>query len=139
MTMNSRLIQTAFSLAMVLSVVAAASPRARGGARAAMPPAQSSRVSSDPAVVRFALAVPDEGLKDLKARLARARFPDEPDGAGWDYGMNLGYLKGLVEYWRDRFEWRAQERRLNQFSQFKTKIDGLDIHFIHQRSKNPNA
>src|SRR5215510_12036961 len=139
MTMNFRPIQTAFSLAMVLSVVTAASSIAGGGARGAVAPAQPSRASSDTAVIPFAIHVPDDVLKDLKARLARTRFPDELDGAGWDYGMNLGYLKGLVIYWRDRFDWRAQERRLNQLNQFKTRLDGLDIHFIHQRSNNPNA
>src|SRR5215510_10073382 len=139
MTMNFRPIQTAFSLAMVLSVVTAASSIAGGGARGAVAPAQPSRASSDTAVIPFAIHVPDDVLKDLKARLARTRFPDELDGAGWDYGMNLGYLKELVAYWRDTFDWRAQERRLNQFTQYKTTIDGVDIHFIHQRSSNPNA
>jgi len=95
--------------------------------------------SSAPAVVPFSIHVPDAVLSDLKYRLAHARLPDELPGAGWDYGMNLGYLKELVAYWRDRFDWRAQERRLNQFPQFKTNIDGLNIHFIHQRSQNPGA
>ena len=140
MNMNSRPARTIFALVIVLSTVSAASSNARGGAGTVLPPAtQSLRASNDAAVVPFAIHVPDDVLKDLKARLARARFPDELDGAAWDYGMNLGYLKGLVEYWRDRFDWRAQERRLNQFNQFKTKIDGLEIHFIHQRSHNPNA
>src|ERR1700750_3260658 len=116
--MNSRLMQTAFALAMVLNVVTAASSSARGGARAGLPAArQPARAANDKGVVPLAIPVTDDALMDLKARLARARFPDELDGAGWDYGMNLGYLKGLVEYWRDRFDWRAQERRLNQFSQ----------------------
>jgi pimeloyl-ACP methyl ester carboxylesterase len=91
------------------------------------------------AVVPFKIHVADDVLRDLKARLARTRFPDDIGGAGWDYGTNLPYLKELVTYWRDTFDWRAQERRLNQFDQFKTNIDGLDIHFIHQRSKEPNA
>ncbi len=78
-------------------------------------------------------------LTDLKQRLARTRFPGEIAGSNWDYGTNLAYLKELVTYWRDTFDWRAAERRLNQFDQFTTSIDGLDIHFIHQRSKNPNA
>jgi microsomal epoxide hydrolase len=69
----------------------------------------------------------------------RTRFPDELEGAGWTYGTNLAYLKELVAYWRDKFDWRAQERRLNQFEQFKTNIDGVDIHFIHRRSKTANA
>jgi len=91
------------------------------------------------AIVPFKIQVPDEVLRDLKARLARTRFPDEIPGTGWDYGTDLTYLKSLVAYWRDRFDWRAQERRLNEFDQFKTTIDGVDIHFIHQRSKMPNA
>lgn len=136
--MNAHPSRQLFAVLLVVGVVGAASPAKV--VRAFPPPAvQSARVSNDAAVVPFAIHVPDDVLRDLKARLARARFPDELDGAGWDYGMNLGYLKSLVEYWRERFDWRAQERRLNQFSQFKTKIDGLEIHFIHQRSKNPNA
>jgi epoxide hydrolase len=95
--------------------------------------------SNGESVVPFSIRVPDDVLRDLKARLTRVRFPDELEGAGWDYGMNLGYLKSLVVYWRDTFNWRAQERRLNQLPQFKTRIDGLDIHFVHQRSKQPNA
>jgi pimeloyl-ACP methyl ester carboxylesterase len=91
------------------------------------------------AVVPFRIHVPDAVLIDLKQRLSRARFADEFPDAGWDYGTNLAYLKSLVEYWRDKYNWRAQEKRLNQFEQFKTNIDGVDIHFIHQRSKNPNA
>ena len=82
---------------------------------------------------------PIRSLTDLKQRLARTRFPGEIAGSNWDYGTNLPYLKELVTYWRDTFDWRAAERRLNQFDQFTTNIDGLDIHFIHQRSKNPNA
>jgi len=78
-------------------------------------------------------------LADLRQRLARTRFPGEISGSSWDYGTNLAYLKDLVAYWRDKYDWRAAERRLNQFDQFTTTIDGLDIHFIHQRSRNANA
>jgi pimeloyl-ACP methyl ester carboxylesterase len=91
------------------------------------------------AIVPFEIRVADSVLADLKQRLARTRFPGEIAGSEWDYGTNLAYLKTLVAYWRDRFDWRAAERRLNQFDQFTTNIDGLDIHFIHQRSKYPNA
>jgi glyoxylase-like metal-dependent hydrolase (beta-lactamase superfamily II)/pimeloyl-ACP methyl ester carboxylesterase len=91
------------------------------------------------AVVPFTIQVPESTLTDLKQRLARARFADEFTGADWDYGTSLDYLRGLVAYWRDTYDWRAQERRLNQFSQFKTTIDGIDVHFVHQRSKNPTA
>jgi pimeloyl-ACP methyl ester carboxylesterase len=91
------------------------------------------------AIVPFRIQVTDAVLADLKQRLARTRFPDEIRGSGWDYGTDLTYLKTLVTYWRDTFDWRAAERRLNQFAQYKTNIDGLEIHFIHQRSSNPNA
>jgi microsomal epoxide hydrolase len=89
------------------------------------------------AVVPFRIQVPDRTLADLKQRLSDARFPDAIPGTGWEYGTDTAYLKELVEYWRTRYDWRAQERRLNQFDQFRTSIDGLDIHFIRQRAAAP--
>jgi len=97
------------------------------------------QTSQEEAVRPFQIQVDDTVLKDLRERLDRARFPDQIEGSGWDYGTNLGYMKELVDYWLTKFDWRAQERRLNQLPQFKTRIDGLDIHFVHQRSKEPNA
>jgi epoxide hydrolase len=94
---------------------------------------------ADEAIVPFTISVPDSVLRDLKERLARTRFPDQLQNVGWDYGTDPAYLKPLVEYWRDRFDWRAQERKLNEFDQFTTTIDGLKIHFIHQKSRVPNA
>jgi pimeloyl-ACP methyl ester carboxylesterase len=91
------------------------------------------------AIVPFKIAVPDAVLTDLKDRLARTRFPSEIEGSGWDYGTNLAYLRELVTYWRTTFDWRAQERKLNRLPQFKTQIDGLDIHFIHQKSSRTDA
>src|SRR2546427_1130361 len=91
------------------------------------------------AIVPFKIQVPDSVLAELKRRLAQARFADEFQDAGWDYGTNLAYLKSIVEYWRDRYDWRAQEKRLNAFDQFQTRIDCVDIHFIHQRSEKANA
>ncbi len=85
------------------------------------------------AVVPFTIAVPEPVLDDLRARLTDARFPDELDGSGWTYGTNLTYLKELVAYWRDEFDWRRQEVLLNGFSHFLTEIDGQRLHFIHTR------
>lgn len=99
---------------------------------------QAAQPAGD-AIVPFRINVPDAVLRDLKERLARTRFPDQLQNVGWDYGTDPAYLKPLVEYWRDRFDWRAQERKLNAFDQFTTTIDGLTIHFIHQKSKVPNA
>jgi len=101
--------------------------------------AQSKDAARPDAVVSFKIQVPDAVLSDLKERLSRTRFPGEITGSGWDYGTNLAYLKELVTYWRQKYDWRAAEKRLNQFDQFIATIDGVDIHFIHQRSKNPNA
>ncbi len=86
----------------------------------------------------FTIAVEDSVLEDLRQRLADTRWPDEIPGTGWDYGSNLDYLKELVEYWRTGFDWRAQEAKLNAFSHFKSEVDGLNIHFIHERGKGPN-
>jgi microsomal epoxide hydrolase len=91
------------------------------------------------AIVPFTIRVADEVLADLKQRLSRTRLPDEIPGASWDYGTNLQYLRELIAYWREGFDWRAQERRLNQLEQFKTNIDTLDIHFVHRRSGQPGA
>jgi pimeloyl-ACP methyl ester carboxylesterase len=106
-------------------------------------PSLSAQQRSSPqgpdAIAPFRIKVPDAALSDLKERLARTRFPGEIAGSGWDYGTNLAYLKELATYWHTRFDWRAAERRLNQFDQFTTNIDGLQVHFIHQRSKNPRA
>ena len=54
-------------------------------------------------------------------------------GVGWDYGSNLDYIKELCEYWRTDFDWRAQEKKLNAFHHFKSEVDGLSIHFIHEK------
>ena len=86
----------------------------------------------------FTIAIEDSVLEDLQKRLADTRWPDEIPNTGWDYGSNLGYLKELVEYWRTKFDWRAQETKLNAFNHFKSEVDGLDIHFIHEKGKGPN-
>jgi pimeloyl-ACP methyl ester carboxylesterase len=91
------------------------------------------------AIEPFRVAVPDDVLDDLRARLARTRLPNQVDGAGWSQGTELGYLQELLAYWRDEFDWRAQEARLNAFDQFTTDIEGQRIHFVHQRSPEPDA
>jgi len=94
---------------------------------------------ADTAVRPFTIRVPDAVLADLKTRLANPRVVEPLDAGGWAYGTDTTYLKQLLTYWRDRFDWRAQERALNQFEQFTTNIDGLTIHFLHRRSKQARA
>jgi epoxide hydrolase len=90
-------------------------------------------------IEQFDIVVDDATLEDLHERLARTRFPDELAGTGWDYGMPIDYLRHLVEYWRDTYDWRAQEARLNGFRHFRTDIDEQSIHFIHARSAHEEA
>ena len=90
------------------------------------------------AVQPFKIDIPDSVLEDLQSRLERTRWPDEMPGTEWDYGSNLDYVKELVEYWRTKFDWRAQEKLINSFAHFKTEVDGLDIHFIREKGKGPN-
>ena len=91
-----------------------------------------------PEVRPFEIAVDDAVLDDLRQRLADTRWPDEIPGSEWDYGSNLAYIKELCEYWRTDFDWRAQEKKLNAFNHFKSVVDGLDIHFIHEKGNGPN-
>ncbi len=87
----------------------------------------------------FRIDIPQADLDDLRARLARTRWPDQLPGVGWDYGIPLDYVKELAEYWRTGYDWRVHERRLNAFPQFTTTIDGQNIHFLHVRSPEPDA
>ena len=111
-----------------------------GGAVKPLPvPSTSVFTQSDPTAIRpFDIDVPDAVLEDLAGRLARTRFPDQI-GDPWVYGTDVAYLRELVAYWQDSYDWREQERRLNAFDHYKTQIDDLDIHFIHQRSPEANA
>lgn len=85
----------------------------------------------------FRLAVDDAAIADLRERLARTRFPDQAPGEPWAYGTDLDYLRGLVAYWRDGFDWRSQEAALNAFPQYKLPLDGIDVHFLHVPANGP--
>ncbi len=87
----------------------------------------------------FTIEVSDAELDDLRARLAATRFPAPIPGSGWDYGTDSEYLEALCGYWRDHYDWRVWEARLNAFAQWKTEIDGVDLHFLHVRSPHEDA
>jgi pimeloyl-ACP methyl ester carboxylesterase len=87
----------------------------------------------------FRIAIPQADLDDLDTRLANARWPRQLRGDGWSRGVPVSHLQELAEYWRSGYDWRAHEARLNEFPQFITSIDGLDIHFLHVRSADPDA
>jgi pimeloyl-ACP methyl ester carboxylesterase len=85
----------------------------------------------------FTVHIPANVLDDLRDRLARTRWADASAGSGWDAGTNLVYLQELTSYWQSEFDWRAQERSLNSFKQFRADISGTGIHFIHEHGKGP--
>ena len=93
-----------------------------------------------PAPKPFNLRFPDAPLADLRERLRRVRWPDEPPLEPWSTGTSLAYTQSLVQYWRTEFDWRAQEERLfNRFRQYTIELGGIGLHFIHEPGKHPDA
>jgi pimeloyl-ACP methyl ester carboxylesterase len=86
----------------------------------------------------FEIAVPQSALEDLADRLARTRFADDFANDDWRFGVPGGYLRTLVEHWRDRFDWRAQEAAMNRFAHHRVELDGVPVHFIHERGRGPD-
>jgi epoxide hydrolase len=87
----------------------------------------------------FRIEVAESDLDDLRRRLALTRWPDELPGAAGSYGVPLAHVQELAEYWRTQYDWRRNEALLNELPQFISTIDGQPLHFVHLRSKNPNA
>src|SRR6202045_2551030 len=86
----------------------------------------------------FTLHIPDADISDLRDRLARTRFPDQAPGKAWAYGTDVGYLRKLIEYWRNDFDWRTEEAALNAFPQFRVPLDGIDLHYLHVPGVGPD-
>ena len=102
--------------------------------------ADSSTSSEQP----FTVAVPDDALALLRAKLDTVRFPDELDGAGWDYGVPLADVQRLVTRWKEGFDWRKTEAEINALPMFTRDIDvegfgTLNIHYVHKKSEVANA
>lgn len=96
-------------------------------------------MSADTTIHPFRIEIPQADLDDLRARLARTRWLDAAEeDAGWTYGIDLGYMRELMDHWQRQYDWHAQEAALNRFAQFKAEVDGVGIHFIHERGKGPN-
>lgn len=89
-------------------------------------------------IERFHIHVAQETLDDLKYRLERVRWPEHLVSTNWERGTDKSYLQSLVSYWRDHFDWPAQETKLNRFSQFRCNVNGTPIHFIHERGQGQN-
>ncbi|MHC8407472.1 epoxide hydrolase family protein [Pseudomonas sp. TMB3-21] len=121
----------------LLSITAGSTlPLLSGPALAASAP---SAKPTGTAIVPFRIAIAQSDLDDLRARLALTRWPEKETVQDWSQGVPLAKAQALIAAWHDHYDWRAFERRVNQIPQFLTNIDGLDIHFIHVKSAEPNA
>ena len=87
----------------------------------------------------FVISISDEQITDLKNRIANTRWPDAETTSGWNQGVPLAYVKELVQYWGEQYDQQRLANRLNAFDNFKTNLLGLNIHFMHIKSSNPNA
>jgi len=86
----------------------------------------------------YTIDVPEDTLNSIRARVLDYPWHEMPQDGGWTYGTNLPYLQELCEYWINDYDWRKHEALINRFSHFKAPIDGLDVHFIHEKGSGPN-
>ena len=86
----------------------------------------------------FTLHVADATIADLKTRLGLTRFPDAAPGEPWAFGSSVAYVRDLVAYWKDDFDWRTEEAALNAFPQFKVPLHDIDLHYLHVPGVGPN-
>jgi pimeloyl-ACP methyl ester carboxylesterase len=110
-----------------------------GAALVPVAQAAAAFAGADLGLAPFTIAVPQGELDDLKRRLDATRWPDAGTVKDDSQGPQIASVRTLVDYWRDHYDWRRLERRLNSYPQYKTEIDGLGIHFLHIRSKHANA
>ena len=90
-------------------------------------------------ITPFTIDVADTDLDDLRRRLAATRWPEAETVDDWEQGIPLAYTQELAAYWAEQYDWRSREAALNRFDHFRTDVDGLGIHFIHQRSPHEHA
>ena len=136
---------TTWLAAIVVLALAASSPVMAAAAKkketkmttSTAPPAAPTSAAA--AIRPFSVHLPDEALTDLRTRIAATRWPDKETVKDRSQGAQLEQFQALVRYWGSGYDWRKAEAKLNALPQFTTNIDGLDIHFIHVRSKHPNA
>jgi Epoxide hydrolase N terminus len=106
---------------------------------ASLLPSQVAAAPAGDGIRPFRISVPDEALIDLRRRLAATRWPDRETVTDESQGVQLATMQELARYWETDYDWRKCEAKLNALPSFMTEIDGLDIHFIHVRSKHENA
>jgi hypothetical protein len=86
----------------------------------------------------FKIDIPDKSLKEIYDKVKKYPWHEMPDDGGWKYGSNLDYMKKISNYWVNDFNWRKHEANINKFSNFITKVNNIDIHFIHEKGSGSN-
>jgi pimeloyl-ACP methyl ester carboxylesterase len=130
-----------YTLLIALSGLLLISPHAHAQKEATMTKLATAPqpTADDKSIRTFQIKVPEEQLADLRQRLAATRWPDQETVSDRSQGAQLAALKDLVQYWQTKYDWRKAEKQLNALPQFVTTIDGVDVHFIHVKSRHPNA
>ena len=136
---TARLCICALGLGFSLSSPAPAQVQTTAAGRQARSAPASREAAGGDAIRPFRVRVADADLADLRRRLAATRWPDKETVADQSQGAQLARLQELVRYWGTDYDWRKAEAKLDAYPQFKTRIDGVDIHFIHVKSRHPNA
>src|SRR5215207_8974627 len=135
----SRLLVVVFTTAASLTLPAAVLAQQPAQMDAQATKAVKAGATEDTSIRPFRVNVPQEALDDLRRRVAATKWPGRETVADTSQGVQLATIRELARYWATDYDWRKVEARMNALPQFITNIDGLDIHFIHVRSKNPNA
>ena len=132
---------TAIVAFMLLGIASYGQPVSEDTAKTASNsiPANTIRGAGDTSIRPFHFTASDDALTDLRRRVAATRWPDKETVADASQGVQLATMQKLAQYWGTDYDWRKCEAKLNALPQFMTTIDGVDIHFIRVRSKNPNA
>ena len=86
----------------------------------------------------FKVEISDKYLQNIYSKVKNYPWHEMPDDGGWSYGTNLDYMKEISNYWVEKFDWRKTEKKINNFKNFKSKIEGIDIHFIHEKGSGSN-
>ena len=123
----------------VLAVASAAGAVALLPAQLAAAPATPGMVTEGTSIQPFRFSISDEALVDLKRRIKATSWPSRELVSDDTQGVRLATMQKLADYWANQYDWRKVEERLAALPQFVTTIDGVDIHFIHVKSKDPNA
>jgi len=86
----------------------------------------------------YKVSISEAAIEDLHHRLTQTRWPDEVEGASWNYGIPVAYMREIVDYWIHKFDWKTVEKRINSFNQYKADIEGIGIHFVYEKGRGPN-